>query len=77
MVTLYSKDACPQCNFTKMILNSKNVTFEEINIDRDQEAKDYLVSNGFMSLPVVTRDGHEPISGNNPGKLNEMITDLI
>ncbi len=36
-IVVYSKSACPQCDTAKSILKSKNLPFEEVKIDDEQE----------------------------------------
>jgi glutaredoxin 3 len=57
MITVYSKTQCPNCVRAKDLLTNKGVSYVEINIEADEEAKMFLVSNGFRSVPQIMVDG--------------------
>lgn len=57
MITVYSKSACPNCVRAKDLLTRKGVSYVEINIEADDEAKLFLVNNGFRSVPQINVDG--------------------
>ena len=57
MITVYSKSACPNCVRAKDLLTRKGVSYVEINIEADDEAKLFLVNNGFRSVPQIYVDG--------------------
>lgn len=57
MITIYSKDECPKCVQAKELLNRKGITFIDINIEADEEAKLFLVARGFKSVPQIYVDG--------------------
>jgi glutaredoxin len=41
----------------KELLTNKGVSYVEINIEADEEAKMFLVGNGFRSVPQIMVDG--------------------
>jgi glutaredoxin-like protein NrdH len=53
MLTIYSKNNCPQCKMVKRWLDNKNVEYNEINIEENpsfiQEVKDL----GYSAVPVI------------------------
>jgi len=57
MITVYSKSQCPNCLRSKDLLTQKGVSYVEINIEADEEAKLFLVANGFRSVPQIYVDG--------------------
>jgi len=57
MITVYSKSQCPNCIRSKDLLTQKGVSYVEINIEADEEAKLFLVANGFRSVPQIYIDG--------------------
>ena len=71
-ITVYTKNSCPQCEFTKRVLKSNNVAFEERNLDTDEEALEIVKGLGFAAAPVVVAEGKEPFSGFQPDKLEEL-----
>lgn len=70
-ITVYSKKNCPPCNFTKKTLESKGIKFNEIDIETDAAARDYIIELGYRGAPVVvTPTDHW--SGFNPNRLNAL-----
>lgn len=64
-VTIYSTSACPACSLMKMKLDSHNIDYEELVLDRDQEAQARLIRilqdidhQGDVSFPVVQVNGY-------------------
>lgn len=74
MITVYTKNRCPQCLITKKYLLNKGLEYNEVNIDENHEAKKYISDElGFSSLPVVTSDLLEAFSGFRPEELDKLI----
>lgn len=71
-IVVYSRTNCSQCRATKMLLNSNEVEFEEINLDEQPEAATKLKEMGMQSLPVVVIPGQEPFFGFRPDILEEL-----
>jgi glutaredoxin-like protein NrdH len=69
MVTLYTKQHCPQCKATKRRLGKIGVDYKELDAMNHLEE---LKSLGFMAAPVVITD-NESWSGYRP----EMIDSLV
>ncbi|CAM3963226.1 glutaredoxin family protein [Catellicoccus marimammalium] len=67
---LYTKNQCPQCMLMKRFLTEHQLDFEEINIEEDESAKDYLLENQIRQVPAVFIDG-EWILGFQPQKVLE------
>lgn len=40
-IVVYSKSACPQCDTAKMLLKSRNLSFEEIRLDDEAERQTF------------------------------------
>lgn len=58
MYTIYSKDACQQCDAAKLLCSMKGVEFEvkTLGIDFNREELLSLATN-TRSFPVVFKDG--------------------
>ncbi|GAB0057305.1 Glutaredoxin 3 [Candidatus Magnetaquicoccaceae bacterium FCR-1] len=58
-IVLYSTTVCPFCIRAKMLLNKKNVTFEEINLDKNPERRDEMVklAGGRRTVPQIFING--------------------
>lgn len=57
---IFSKVGCPYCVNAKRVLNSKNITFEEIMFDGVSVTKDSIskeVGRSISTLPQILIDG--------------------
>jgi glutaredoxin 3 len=62
-VTLYTTDYCPYCRSAKALLNRRGITYEEINLARDADARNQLHEvTGMVTFPQIVIDG-KPIGG--------------
>lgn len=59
---LYTKTVCPKCMLIKNVLDAAGVEYEAINTDTDAEAKQEVIDQGFMSVPILLVNG-EYLSG--------------
>lgn len=59
MLTMYTTTWCGDCTVTKNYLHKYGIDFEEIDIEHDAEAADYVqrVNNGRRSVPTLVFDG--------------------
>lgn len=68
-VKIYSTPACSYCIRAKQFLKEHNVIFEDIDVSRDQEKAEEMVSkSGQMGVPVLDIDG-EIIVGFDRGRI--------
>lgn len=63
MITVYTKNNCASCSFTKRKLQELGVNYKEINVDEDLTALEYLMECGLRSLPVVFKDDEPIVTG--------------
>lgn len=84
-IIVYSKPDCPACVLTKNYLTNRGVVFEERDITKNTEWREYLVQLGFMQLPVTVKEyeeeaGHgvvrDSIVGFNVPALDKLIEDF-
>ena len=56
---IYSTALCPFCERAKMLLNKRNITFEELRVDLDQSLlREMLkVTNGAKTVPQIFVSG--------------------
>ena len=66
MITVYSKNNCPFCDRAKQLLESKDVPYTEVNIEKDPESRQMLVDKGLRSVPQIFH-GYELIPGGFDG----------
>lgn len=71
-VTIYSKTVCPNCTATKKFLTKRGVEFEEINMDSNPQAYEYVMELGFAQAPVVVA-GDKMWSGLRPDLMRELV----
>ncbi|MED1203544.1 glutaredoxin domain-containing protein [Heyndrickxia acidicola] len=73
-VAVYTKNGCPQCDMTKMVLNGEGIEFQVFNVEEDEQAFDYVVNTlNLRQMPVVVVEGREPFSGFQPDKLKALV----
>ena len=67
MLTIYSKNNCAFCGHAKTLLTNKNVQFEEINIEHDSVAKEFILSQGHRTVPQIYKNGLLFVEGGYQG----------
>lgn len=67
MITVYSKNNCPFCVKAKNLLTIKGVDFEEVKIDENPEARDFVLGEGHRSVPQIYHDGKLLVEGGFQG----------
>jgi glutaredoxin-like YruB-family protein len=74
MVKIYSTPECPWCHKVKNYLKSKNVEYQDFNVEEDDAARDelYKLTNDLI-VPVTTIDGSTYVTSFDKAKLDEMI----
>lgn len=70
-VIVYSKPACVQCDATYKALDKAGIEYRAIDISLDTEARDYVMSLGYLTAPVVIIDG-EHWSGFRPDRIKKL-----
>ena len=73
MLTVYSKANCPFCDQAKNLLKLKNIAYEEVRIDQDPAAREFVMSEGHRTVPQIYKDGKVFVQGGYQGlsKLTE------
>lgn len=56
MITLYTKKDCSNCDKTREYLEKENITFNEIDVEADEDAVKMLDLYGYSTLPVIAID---------------------
>jgi len=80
-VEIYSKTVCPYCTMAKRLMESKGITFEEINLSEVPERTDEMMerSGGRMTVPEIFIDdkligGYDDLAAlQEQGKLDELL----
>lgn len=75
MLTVYSKSNCPFCDRAKMLLTQKGIAFEEIRVDLDPAAREFIVNAGHRTVPQIYKDNKVFVEGGYQGlvKLDESV----
>ena len=73
MLTVYSKNNCPFCVQAKNLLQLKGIEYEEIKIDENPEAREFVLAEGHRTVPQIYKDGTLFVQGGYQGlsKLTE------
>lgn len=76
MLTVYSKNHCPFCDQAKALLKKWEVPFEEVKIDSDSTAKEFILSQGHRTVPQIYHQGQIFVEGGFQG-LSKMSPDQV
>ena len=52
-ITVYTKPACVQCNAIVKAFDKAGISYQKIDVNDNPEARDYVLSLGYLALPVV------------------------
>jgi len=67
MITVYSKAHCPFCDKAKALLKLKDIKFTEIRIDEDDQAREFVMSQGHRTVPQIYQNGELLVEGGYQG----------
>jgi glutaredoxin-like protein NrdH len=73
-ITVYTKPACAQCSATFFALEKEGVSYQKIDVTQNAEAREYVMSLGYLALPVVYLSPTEHWSGFRPDRLRQAIS---
>jgi glutaredoxin 3 len=76
MLTLYSKNNCGYCLQAKALLKNNDIPFEEVNIDTDDVAREFVINEGHRTMPQIYREDKLFVEGGFAG-LSELGVDTI
>lgn len=57
MVIVYGKEQCPECVKVKNYLDSRGISYHYVDVSKDENAFQFLISHKFKSVPQVFKDG--------------------
>ena len=75
-LTVYSKKHCPFCDQAKALLKKKDIAFEEVKIDEDATAREFIMEQGHRTVPQIYHQGKLFVEGGFQG-LSKLSTDEI
>jgi glutaredoxin 3 len=76
MLTLYTKNNCGYCLQAKALLKNNDIPFEEVNIETDTKARDFVITEGHRTMPQIYKDGKLFVEGGFTG-LKDLGVDTI
>lgn len=53
MLTVYTKNNCGYCMQAKNLLRNRDIEFEEVNIESDDVARDFVIAEGHRTMPQI------------------------
>jgi len=72
-VRLFLTPGCPYCFTLKEFLKEHNVEFEEVDVSKDEKARDEMIEkSGKMEVPVIEIDG-EIVAGFDKEKIVKLL----
>ena len=73
MVKVYSTPMCPYCVTLKEFLQEHNIEFEEIDVSKDEKARDEMIKkSGRLEAPILEIDG-EIVVGFDRAKIVKLL----
>jgi glutaredoxin len=60
----------------KSLLENRDIPFETVNIDEDEQAKEFVISEGHRTMPQIYQNGELYVEGGFNGlkeKLNNQV----
>lgn len=76
MITVYSKDTCGYCTSAKQYLEEHNIEYKEVNLDTNEEAKQWILEQGFRTVPQIYKD-NMLIEGGFQGLIKQPLDQLV
>ncbi len=66
-VRIYTTSHCPYCTMAKKFFEDKGISFEEVNVEQDQQkAAEMVKKSGQMGVPVIEINGEIIVGFNRP-----------
>ena len=83
MIKVYSKPLCGYCEMAKHWLTKHGFEFEEVRLDTNPEAREFLINEGHKMVPQIYHNGKLLVSGGgqalvrmNPNTVRELIGEV-
>ena len=72
-VRLFLTPGCPYCFTLKEFLKEHNIEFEEVDVSKDEKAREEMIEkSGKMEVPVIEIDG-EIVAGFDKEKICKLL----
>ncbi|WP_251859841.1 glutaredoxin family protein [Clostridium sp. Marseille-Q2269] len=67
MIKVYTSEGCPWCVKAKKYLTTKGIDFQELNVERDEHAREEMVrKSNQRGVPVLDINGKVVIGFDKP-----------
>ena len=67
-ITVYTKPSCVQCAATFRALDKAGISYETIDVTQNADAREYVMSLGYLAMPVVHLSPTQHWSGFRPDR---------
>ena len=71
-ITVYTKPACAQCTATFRALDKAGISYQKIDVTQNAEAREYVMSLGYLAMPVVYVSPGQHWSGYRPDAIGSI-----
>jgi glutaredoxin-like protein NrdH len=71
-ITVYTKPTCVQCDATCRALEKAGVSYDKIDVTQNAEAREYVMSLGYLATPVVYVSPTQHWSGFRPDRVGRI-----
>ena len=68
-LTVYTKPGCVQCRAVTRALDKAVLAYRTVDITADPDARDYVMSLGYLQVPVVVTAAGEHFGGYRPDRI--------
>lgn len=72
MLTVYTKNNCSFCMLAKNLLKKKEIAFEEVNVEDDEDSKMFLISQGHRTMPQIYQGDELFVEGGYSGLMEKL-----
>lgn len=73
-IIVYTKPACVQCNAVIRALKKEGIDYETVDMSLDVDARDYVMSLGYLQAPVVYAGPDNHFAGFRPDRVKQLAT---
>lgn len=67
MLTVYSKENCSFCVQAKKLLDRYAIKYQEIRIDQNEDARNFILSEGHRTVPQIYKNNQLFVEGGYQG----------
>lgn len=72
MITVYTKPGCYQCRAVFKFLDNAEMEYVAVDVSVNDDARNYIQSLGYGSVPVIDTGDGELIHGFRPDRIKQL-----